>query len=184
MSLVPILLALPLVAAADAPYTLDGPGVTFEWLPAELSEPVEGEMTATGGTVVSGPTSDGVEFSIRYWQEDIPVGEARADWISTRLSSLLPPDLGNNLLMGNVQWIEGSQATSCRSGTSMGLMPCISYNIIRDSGAILGRGRAYASFRRGYAVLVMATAPAPSAEYALGALDSMVASMHLTEEED
>jgi hypothetical protein len=168
-------------SAGEAAYVLEYPGVVFEWLPPELAEPVEGDLTSETGVVTSIPNSTGTEYIIRYWREDIPAGEPRATWLDTRLASLFPPDLEENALMGNMQWVEGSQLTSCRSTLSMGLMPSVNYNFIDHEGNVIGGGRAFAAFRNGYAVLLYCLAPGGSTDEATRALEAIVFTMHLAE---
>jgi hypothetical protein len=173
---------LSATAAGEAAYVLEYPGVVFEWLPPELAEPVEGDLTPEAGVVTSSPNTTGTEYIIRYWREDIPAGEPRAAWLDTRLESLFPPDLAGNTLMGNMQWVEGSQLTSCRSALSMGLMPSVNYNFIDEDGSVVGGGRAFAAFRNGYAVLLYCLAPGGSSDEATRSLEAVVLTMHLAEE--
>ncbi len=163
---------------AELPYVLDHPGVVFEWLPEALLPPVEGELTEESGSVTSGPSSDGAEYHIRYWREDIPAG-SRADWLEQRLTTYLPPDALPRLLLGTVNWAEGGLESGERGSLSIGLVVSLSYNIINDSGDITARGRAFGAFRNGYSLLVYSLSPFESCVHSTAAVDAIVSYMHL-----
>ncbi len=168
--------------AAVLPYVMPEPGVVFEWLPGELEVPVEGILTEDGGSVSSGPTASGTEYHIHYWKEDVPQGAGRSEWLETRLAALLPPDAPGTWRLGDIQWVEGSRLTGCSSSLSMGLMPFLNFNLVAENGVVLGRGRAYAAFRRGYSILIYCLAPEENALDAVTSLEGMVHMMHLSED--
>lgn len=162
-------------------YTLSYPGIVFEWLPAEMALPVAGTLDAESGSIASSPSSKGIEYHVFYWQEEIPLGEAQASWIQTRLPSVLSADLGGRLQVGVPTWTEGSQLSEHRNTGSLGLLVRANFNVINEAGDVLGVGRAYASFRNGYSVLMYCLAPAASAQQAVSSLDGIVAMAHLAE---
>ena len=81
-------------------YVLEYPGVAFGVLPAEMTSPVEGELSDSSGAVQSPPNSSGTEFRIYYWSEELDPGTRKGDWLVERLSTVLPPDVLPNLLLG------------------------------------------------------------------------------------
>jgi hypothetical protein len=161
------------------PYTLEYPGVVFEWLPPELATPVPGTLAEESGSIASAATSDGTEFHVYYWQEDVPPGDARESWMDTRLPSVLPSGLGDHLITGDVVWMEGSQLSQYRNSRSLGLVIRMNFNVIDEEGDVLGRGRAYAAFRNGYTVMMYCLSPTDSSGQAITSLDGMVAMAHL-----
>ncbi|NLP06009.1 hypothetical protein GX411_08685 [Candidatus Fermentibacteria bacterium] len=171
-------------AAAATPYLIPEPGIVFEWLPRELEVPVEGILTEESGAVSSGPAASGTEYHIHYWREDVPQGAGRSEWLETRLAAMLPPDAPGTWRLGDIQWVEGSRLAGCSSSLSMGLMPFLNFNLVAENGAVLGRGRAYAAFRRGYSVLIYCLAPEEHSLDAVTSLEGMVHMMHLAEEQE
>lgn len=182
--LLAFLAAAGAAGAAATPYAIPGPGIVFEWLPPELDVPVEGILTEESGAVSSGPTSSGAEYHIHYWREDVPQGGGRSAWLETRLAALLPPDAPGTWRLGDIQWVEGSRLAGCSSSLSMGLMPFLNFNLVAENGAVLGRGRAYAAFRRGYSVLIYCLAPEEHSLDAVTSLEGMVHMMHLMEDQE
>jgi hypothetical protein len=162
-------------------YTLDYPGVVFEWLPPEMASPVAGTLEVESGSVASPPSTSGTEYHFFYWQEAIPLGEGQVSWLDTRLPSVLPAGFGDNLQVGDPTWVEGSQLSQYRNGRSLGLVLRVNFNVIDEDGNVLGIGRAYSAFRNGYSVLMYCLSPAASAQQAVMSMDAIVAQAHLTE---
>jgi hypothetical protein len=171
--------ALAWAAGESQPYTLEYPGVVFEWLPSQLASPVAGTLDEESGSVASPATTDGSEYHFCYWKEDIPLGEARETWMETRLPSVLPAGFGDHLQLGDLNWTEGSQLSEYRNSRSLGLVLMVNFNVIDEAGSVLGRGRAYGAFREGYSLLLYCIAPTEASFDAVANLDGIIATAHL-----
>lgn len=164
--------------ADNRQYTLENPGFVFEWLPSCMQPPVEGTLSPESGVAVSNPSDDGTEFHLRYWEEEIPT-EARADWLIQRLRSELAPDVVENLLTGDVTWLEGGLESGERGSSSVGLVVALNFNIITETGNIRGHGRVYGVFRNGYSLLVFGIAPFESSSSLVESVDRIVSMLHI-----
>lgn len=160
-------------------YELEYPAVGFELLPQELSPPVEGTLTEEAGVISSSPGPDGIEYQLYYWQEELEDNTRKDIWLAERFNDIIPPDLMPSLLVGNVNWMEGSTASARRETSSIGLVPALNFNVIDSSGNIVGRGRACAIFPEGYSILFYGIAPDESGVNMPGVLDAIVAHMYL-----
>ncbi len=176
-----IILTLPQVGECEAEYVLDHPGIALGYLAPELDPPLEGTLTEESGSIISNPNPDGVEYRIYYWREDADPDMRRGDWLVERLTSTLPPDQAGQLVFGDMGWTEGSMLSPWRESASMGLMPVISFNLVGESGGIVGLGRATAAFWNGYSVLLYGLAPFGTMSGVREELDTMVGHMHLVE---
>jgi len=181
MPLALILFAVALGESTEtAPaYVLEYPGVAFGVLPAEMASPVEGELSDSSGAVLSPPNSSGTEIRIYYWSEELDPNTRKGDWLVERLSTMLPPDVLPNLLMGEPDWVEGSMASPYRETASIGLVPTVNFNLINENGAVTGEGKAAAMFRNGYSVLFYMLAPGESMMNVRAVLDVVISEMYL-----
>lgn len=178
MSLIVLALLTIDAQAQTLPYALEHPGFVFEWLPPEMTPPVEGTLDEESGVISSGASGTGVEYHIRYRREEVP-DEGRAQWLESRLRSLLPPESLPMLLLGDVTWSEGSLDCAAPGTRSIGLVISVNYNIIDDLGSVVGRGRAYGAFRGGYSLFVYCLAPFESSADAIADLERIIAGAHL-----
>lgn len=160
------------------PFVLEHPGFVFEWLPPSMQPPVEGRLEEESGAVASSPSSDGTEYRLHYWLEEIPT-EGMEDWLIQRLQSELPPDVLEMLVTGDVIWTEGGMESGERGGRSIGLVVSVNFNILTESGNIRGRGRAVGAFRNGYSLLVFGIAPFESSEILGSSVDAIISHMHI-----
>lgn len=159
-------------------YVLEHPGFVFEWLPPTMQPPVEGRLGEESGAVASSASSDGTEYRLHYWMEEIPT-EGMEAWLVQRLQSELPPDVLEMLVTGDVTWTEGGMESGERGERSVGLVVSVNFNILTESGNIRGRGRAVGAFRNGYSLLVFGIAPFESSEILGSSVDAIVSHMHI-----
>lgn len=178
MSLIVLALLTLDAQAQSLPYTLEHPGFVLEWLPGEMTPPVEGSLGEEAGVISSGATDTGAEYHIRYRLEEVP-DEGRAQWLESRLRSLLPPEALPFLLLGDVTWSEGGIDCAGPGVRSIGLVISSNYNIIDGQGSVVGRGRAYGAFRRGYSLFAYCLAPFESSAEAIADLERIIANAHL-----
>ena len=169
------LMAFAASGAGEAVYVLEQPGLAFEWLPAILDPPVEGSLTEESGAVASSPNSQGVEFHIYYWAEDMSPDDRSGDWLEQRLGDLLADGPAGTLNLGDITWSEGSMKSSNRMHASIGLVTSVNFNFITETGSVLAQGKAYAVFNNGYSVLMYGITPAGVYPTAGQVLDEMVA---------
>ncbi len=160
------------------PFVLEHPGFVFEWLPPSMQPPVEGTLDEESGAVASSPSSDGTEYRLHYWLEEIPT-EGMEAWLLQRLQSELPPDVLEGLVTGDVIWTEGGMESGERGGRSIGLVVSVNFNILTETGNIRGRGRAVGVFRNGYSLLVFGIAPFESSEILGSSVDAIISHMHI-----
>lgn len=159
-------------------FTLEYPGFVFEWLPESMNPPVEGSLTEESGAVAATPSTDGFDLRMHYWRESIAT-EERADWLTGRIMSELPPEALDMLLIGEVSWLEGSMESTMRAEGSVGLVVSANFNIITESGSVRGRGRAYGVFTDEYSLLVFGLAPFETCGTIGSTVDSIVSRMHV-----
>lgn len=161
-----------------AAYTLEYPGFVFEWLPESMTPPVEGSLTEASGAVAGSASSEGFDLRLHYWRESIAM-EDRAEWLTGRVMSELPPEALDLLLMGEVSWVEGSIESSDRTDGSVGLAVAVNFNLITENGSVRGRGRAYGVFTDEYSLLVFGLAPFENCGTIGSMVDSIVSRMHV-----
>jgi len=180
-----LMLATLAVVGSELPepvYVLDYPGLAFEYLPEVMSPPVEGTMTEERGVLTSDANSEGIEFQLHYWKEELEENSRKDIWLGERFPDTVSPDLLPSLLIGQVEWTEGSTGTDRRVDSSIGLVPVLNFNIINENGDIVGRGRACAVFPDDYSVLLYAMAPASAETDIREEFDTVVSGMFLSGE--
>jgi hypothetical protein len=166
-------------AQAEPVYVLEYPGIAFEWLPEEMNPPLEGTLDEEAGVITSNPNSDGIEYKIYYWREELEPNSRKADWISERFRDIISPDLMPSLFIGSVWWSEGSTESEYREYSSIGLVPYINFNKINETGGVLATGRACAVFTEGYSILIYGITPAESGSDAKETIEYLIARMYL-----
>ncbi len=170
------------IAGTELPepaYVLEYPGLGFEFLPGEMSPPVEGTVTEDAGVITSAPNSSGIEYRLYYWKEDLEENTRKDQWLSERFTDIISPDLLPSLLIGDVVWVEGSTGSPRWETSSIGLVPVMNFNSIDTAGHILGRGRACAIFTEGYSVLFYAMAPGNSDVDIIEEMEDIISRMYL-----
>lgn len=141
-------------------YTLEEPGIDFLFLPEYLAPLEEGVLSTESGALAGQPNSLGINFGCYYWRTDAEVTD-RDLWIQEKLTSVIPPDFIGCMLLGDVNWVEGSMAAGVSPNRSLGLLTMVNFTF-SPPGGVMGRGRAYGVFRNGYAVLLIAYGPSDS----------------------
>ena len=150
--------ALVMIPADATPiYTLEPAGIDFYFLPEFLSPLEEGVLSDETGALAGQPNSYGITFGCHYWKMETPVTDKNF-WIEEKLSSVIPPDLMENIYAGEPTWAEGSMAAEIPSARSLGLMSEINFTFTSQND-VMGRGRAYGIFRNDYAVLLVIYGP-------------------------
>ncbi len=165
---------------AEPLYILEYPGIAFDWLPEVLNPPVEGTLTEEAGVVVSGPNSSGIEYRLYYWKEDLETNTRKDEWLNSRFRNIISPDILPSLVIGNIEWIEGSIASPHREGSSLGLIPSLNFNMIGSSGEMLGKGKACAIFTEDYSILLYSLTPGGGSTDIASDFDGMISLMYLT----
>ncbi|MBN2587085.1 MAG: hypothetical protein JXA64_03890 [Candidatus Fermentibacteraceae bacterium] len=169
------------IAGSELPepvYVLEYPGLGFEFLPPEMSPPVEGTVSEDAGVIASPPNSSGIEYRLYYWKEHLEANTRKDQWLSERFADIVSPDLLPSLLIGEVDWVEGSTESPRRETSSIGLVPALNFNSIDSAGSILGRGRACAIFTDGYSVLFYAMAPGNADADIIEEMDGIISRMY------
>jgi hypothetical protein len=173
-----ILLSIVSTENSQPAYVLEYPGLALEVLPDVMMPPVEGTLTEEAGVITSNPNADGVEYRLYYWMEDLEDNTRKDEWLSTRFRSIISPDLLPTLLIGEVEWTEGSTSSPLRETASVGLVPALSFNSIDERGNILARGRACGIFIGDYSILFYGIAPYDGEHDMVGEIDRIVSWMH------
>jgi len=167
---------------AEPMYVLEYPGIAFGWLSDEINPPVEGILTDEVGVIASSPNSTGTEYQIHYWKEDLEPNSRKDEWLAERFRNIISPDLLSSLLISDPEWIEGSTASSFWETSSIGLVPVLNFNIINDSGNILGSGRACAVFTEDYSILFYTIFPGAVSTDVKTDFDNIISHLYLIEE--
>jgi hypothetical protein len=163
-------------------YVLEFPGLGFEFLPQEMSPPVEGSLTEEAGVITSVPGPAGIEYQLHYWKEDLEENTRKDHWLQERFNDTISPDLLPSLLVGSVEWTEGSTDASRRGTSSIGLVPVLNFNSIDSTGNMLGRGRACAVFTDGYSILFYGIAPTGSDVDMIQEMNRIISYMYVAED--
>ncbi|OPL18814.1 MAG: hypothetical protein AVO35_12925 [Candidatus Aegiribacteria sp. MLS_C] len=140
-------------------YSLDFPGVGFEFMPEVMSPPVEGTIEEDAGVLTGAPNQHGVDFRLYYWREDLEENTRKDQWLSEKFRDIIPPELLQTLVIGQAEWIEGSTGSSRWETSSIGLVPFLNFNSIDGEGNVLAVGRACAFFTEGYSMLFYGIGP-------------------------
>lgn len=169
-------LTLLVTLQVEPAYTLEAPGIQFNYMPEWLCPVIEGQLTEESGAISGQPNSFGITFGCYYWKTDNQI-EDKNLWLEEKLSSVIPPNIMESFYMGETTWTEGSIATEQRGIRSLGLMTEVSFTFA-PPGMVIGRGRAYGVFRNGYTVLI--TVYGPSEENPQYYLEQIVSLATLT----
>jgi hypothetical protein len=174
LTVILFLTAVSGVVLADEPaYLLEYPGIAFGWLPVEFDPPVEGSLTAESGAIASSPNTQGIEYHVHYWDEDMTADDRSDDWLDQRLRSVISPDMTPN--MGDIEWTEGSMKSPEREHSSIGLVVSVNFNFLGEGGEVLATGKAYAAFVNGYSILLYGIAPTGTFPIPGQVLDEIIA---------
>lgn len=182
--LIPISLLILTSVGAEEPqelYTLEYPGLVFAALPPELAEPVEGGLTEEVGAIASAPSDNGVEFHLKYWKLQTNPGFNPGLWLKEKFDSELSLPDGRELLLGKVEYVQGSMETGYLEERSLGLVCLMNFNISSEVDWLEGGGTAAAIFRNGYGTLLYSVAPEEELDYAKNSVRSLIDYMYLTE---
>ncbi|MCK5117303.1 MAG: hypothetical protein KAR44_11940 [Candidatus Aegiribacteria sp.] len=178
-----IIVTLSLIGSeqAEPAYVLEYPGIAFGLLPDEMNPPVEGTLTDEAGVITSGPNETGTECQLHYWKEDIESNTRKDEWLSTRFSNIISPDIFPSLVISSPEWIEGSTSSPFWETRSIGLVPVLKFNRINSSGDIISRGMACAIFTEDHSILFYIIAPGSSSNVEAG-FENIISQMYLAEE--
>ncbi|MBD3369375.1 hypothetical protein GF402_03315 [Candidatus Fermentibacteria bacterium] len=182
--MVPIsLLILTAVGAEEPPelYALEYPGLVFAALPPELAEPVEGSLTEEVGAIASPPTDNGVEFHLKYWKLQSNPGFNPGLWLREKFDSELSLPDGHEVLLGKVEYVQGSMETGYLEERSLGLVCLMNFTITSEEDWLEGGGAAAGIFRNGYCTLLYSMAPEEELNYAKNSVRSLIDYMYLAE---
>jgi hypothetical protein len=162
-------------------YTLEHPGLVFSALPPELADPVEGSLTDEVGAIASAPTDNGVEFHLKYWKLQARPGFNQGIWLREKFLSELSLPEGHEVLLGRVDFTQGSMETGYLEARSLGLVALMNFTILSDEDWLVGGGTAAGIFRNGYGTLLFGMAPQEELNYAKSAVRSLIDYMYLVE---
>ncbi len=168
--------------STEPAYILEYPGVAFGELPDIMNPPVEGTLTEESGVITSRSNSNGLEYHLYYWKEDLEPNTRKADWLDERFRDTISPDLLPSLLISSIDWMEGSTDSPYWETNSIGLVTTLNFNVIDENSLIIGRGRACAAFARGYSILFYMLTPGDGTTDVKTGFDSIVSHMYLVDE--
>jgi hypothetical protein len=164
---------------AEPVYVLESPGLAFGWLPEEINPPVEGTLTEEAGVITSSPNADGVEIQLHYWKEDLEPNTRKDEWLSERFRNIISPDILPSLLIGEIDWIEGSTSSPYWETASVGLVPVFNFNAIDGSGNVLGKGAACALFTEEHSILLYMIVPGGNSSDMRTSFDRLISQIYL-----
>jgi len=167
---------------AEPVYVLEYPGLAFGWLPEEINPPVEGTLTEEAGVITSSPNTAGVEIQLHYWMEDLETDTRKDEWLSQRFQNIISPDILPDIVYGETDWLEGSTSSPYWETRSVGLVPVFNFNVIDETGSILGRGAACALFTEDHSILMYILVPGGNRVSVRSVFDDLISQIYLAGE--